>query len=165
MKKIGDYIVYHRDVCKIVDIKEKHFNNNDYYSLEPVKDKSLRIDVPINNSEDYIRDLITEKEALKVIDEMKKIPILQTEEKNLENKYRELLDEGKPENLIQIIKTTYLRNKNRIDNKKRISEKDKRYFDLAEGYLYNEIGTVLNMDYDETKNYIIDKLTNNESDV
>lgn len=47
MKKIGDYIIYRRDVCKIIDCKK--INNNDYYVLEPINDNLLRITIPINN--------------------------------------------------------------------------------------------------------------------
>ena len=42
------------------------------------------------------------------------------------------------EDLIKIIKTTYLRNKERIDNNKKIGGTDDEYFKQAEKYLYNE---------------------------
>ena len=43
--KIGDYVVYKRDVCKIIAIKEKQFMNMDYYVLVPISDETLKIDV------------------------------------------------------------------------------------------------------------------------
>lgn len=70
--------------------------------------------------------------------------------------YKLLLNNGSHENLIQIIKTAYLRNKERMDHKKKISDKDHHYFELAEKYLYTEIGTALGMSYVETKEYIVD---------
>ena len=33
MYKINDYLVYGKDVCKVHDIEEKKFNNEDYYLL------------------------------------------------------------------------------------------------------------------------------------
>ena len=66
---------------------------------------------------------------------------------------------GGHENLIKIIKTTYLRNKERLDNNKKIGEKDQHYFEKAEEYLYNELAVVLNMSYDNTKDYVIKKVS------
>lgn len=65
---------------------------------------------------------------------------------------------GTHEDLVKIIKTSYLRNQIRILNNKRISEIDDEYFRRAEKYLYEEIGTVLNLSFENTKEYIINKL-------
>ena len=80
------------------------------------------------------------------------------DDKYIEKTYKELLMEGTYEDLIKIIKTTYLRNDFRIKNKRKISEKDYNYFMQAENYLYNELAIALNMTYDETKEYIINKV-------
>lgn len=89
---------------------------------------------------------------------MSKIEILNMENKLLENEYKKLLSDENHESLIKIIKTTYLRNKARVDSKKKVSEKDEYYFKLAEKYLYNELSVVLGMSYDKTKEYIINNL-------
>lgn len=65
---------------------------------------------------------------------------------------------GTHEDLVKIIKTSYLRNQIRILNNKRISEIDDEYFRRAEKYLYEEIGIVLNLSFENTKEYIINKL-------
>lgn len=59
---------------------------------------------------------------------------------------------GTYEDLIKIIKTSYLRNK---DRKKKISEIDNEYFNKAGSYLYNEFRVVLNLSFSETKEYVI----------
>ena len=163
MKKIGDFIIYRRDVCKIVDLKK--YNENDYYVLCPMSDSSLNINVPVNNKLGYIRDLLSKKEVEELINKIPSIELIKEDERRLENKYKELLDSGNHENLVKIIKTTYLRNKNRVDNKKKISERDNHYFELAEHYLYNEISVVLNLTYDETKKYILDSLNKNKKTI
>ena len=88
-------------------------------------------------------------------------------EKNIENEYKKCLDEFSHKNLIKIIKTTYLRNKSRIDSKKKISDKDDMYFKMAEKLLYTEFSLALNMSYDDTKYYVVSKVKessdNNES--
>ena len=46
-------------------------------------------------------------------------------------------------------------NKERLDNNKKISDIDDKYFNMAEKYLYKEFAIVLNMTYEDTKNYVI----------
>lgn len=158
MKKVGDYIIYRKDVCKIIDIKKNHFNNMDYYLLIPVDDDSLHIDVPVDNRMGYLRNLISKEEVEYIIKKIPEVDVINSDEKKLEGEYKSLLSEGTHENLIKIIKTTYLRNKDRIDNKKKISDRDNHYFELAEKYLYNEFSVVLNMSYEETKEYVINQV-------
>ena len=44
MLKVGDCVVYKRDVCEIKNISEK--DNINYYELVPVDDESLKIKIP-----------------------------------------------------------------------------------------------------------------------
>ncbi|MBR3162159.1 MAG: hypothetical protein IKF19_05460 [Bacilli bacterium] len=159
MYKTNDYLVYKKDVCKVKDIKKNKLNGLDYYILVPIDDDSLIIDVPTDNRMGYIKDIITKEEAEKLINSIPQIePLSNIEDKNIENRYKNLIYNGTREDLIRIIKTTYLRNEERIKNKKRISDKDFNYFNKAEKYLYNELSIALNMSFDETKDYIISKV-------
>lgn len=47
---------------------------------------------------------------------------------------------------------------NRLNNKKKISDKDEYYFLLAEKYLYSEMFITLNMPIEEVREYIKKKL-------
>lgn len=156
MYKIGDYIVYQKYVYKIVNIKEKYLTDIDYFFLENVIDKSLKVKIPITSK--AIRNIMSKEEIDKIISNIKQIDILDINEKNIELEYKQLLNSGKPEDLIKIIKTTYLRNKQRLDSKRKISDKDKNYFEQAEKLLYTEFSVVLNMNFDDTKNYIIQEV-------
>ena len=154
----GSNVMYKQDVCKIKDIRKNSFTNLDCYILEPLFDASLTISVPVDNKNGYLRNLLTKKEVEELIKEIPDISIISTDIRNMENEYRNLIHTGKHSDLIRIIKTTYLRNKQRQDNKRNIGEKDKEYFNKAEKYLYNELSVVLNMPYDETKEYITQKV-------
>lgn len=155
--KVGDYIVYKRDVCKVKEIKEKYYNNTDYYVLNPISDDSLRINVPVDNDK-LLRSLITEEEVKLIIKNIPNIDIIDEDDKMLETIYKDLLKSENHEDLIKIIKTTYLRNKDRVDNNKKISEKDNTYFNLAERYLYTEFSVVLNKSFDDTRDYVISEV-------
>ncbi len=155
MYKVNDYLVYGKDVCKVCEIEEKKFNDEDYYLLRPLKDSSLKIEVPVSDKANKIRALITKEELETIIKEIPDIPLIESDEKFIEAEYKSLLSNPSHKNLIRIIKTTYLRNKKRLDNNKKTTDKDTKYFELAEEYLYNEFSVVLGYDYEQTKNYII----------
>ena len=157
MYKKGEYVVYKHDVCIIKDIKENKLRGNTYYVMTPIDDDSLIIDIPTENKMGILRSVISFEDANNLIKRIPKIgPIEDINEKNLETKYKEMLKTGIHENLIRIIKTTYLRNERRINNKKKISEKDDTYFKLAEKYLYNELSISLNMTVEEVKKHIFE---------
>lgn len=156
MFNVNDYVVYKRDVCKIVDYKENAFKNKDYYVLTPVYDNSLRIDVPVDC--DKLRSIISIEDLNKIINSIPDIAVLNLNDRLIEQEYHKLLYDGTYEGLISIIKTTYLRNNDRLNKKRKISEKDDTYFKLAEKYLYGEFSVVLGLSFDETKNYVIKRV-------
>ena len=157
MYNIGDFVVYKKDVCKITDYKEKHLRDIDYYELVPILDNSLKIVVPIDSG--YLRSVISKEEAEQIIDLISSIEVIEVNDKLIENEYKRLLHDGGYEGLIKIIKTTYLRNEDRVNNKRKISEKDDNYFNLAEKYLYSEFSVSLDIPYDEVKKYVIDRVS------
>ena len=155
MYKKGDYVVYRHDICTIKDIRKNKLNGITYYVMNPIDDDSLIIDIPIEDRMGHLRDVISSEDAKKLIERIPNInPIEDINEKNLEIKYKELLATGKYDDLIKIIKTTFLRNESRTNNKKKISEKDNNYFKIAEKYLYNELSISLNMSVEDVKDYI-----------
>lgn len=152
MFKIGSYVVYKRDVCRITEIKTN--NDKEYYVLVPVNDESLTIDLPVGN-DNLLRDVIDSDSVNKIIKEIPNISEIENvNDKLLEQEYKKLINDGSHESLIKIIKTTYMRNKNRIDSKRKIGEKDDAYFKKAEKYLYTEFSIALNLSYEETKEYV-----------
>lgn len=156
MYNIGDFVVYKKDVCRVTDYKKKHIKDMDYYELVPTLDSTLKIVVPVNSS--FIRNILSEDEALAIIDMIPSIGTIEVNDKMIENEYKRLLHEEGYEGLIKIIKTTYLRNEDRVNNKRKISEKDDNYFNLAEKYLYSEFAVALDIPYDKVKEYVIDRI-------
>lgn len=119
-------------------------------------DESLKIEVPVNS--DFIRNVIDKNTANEIIDNIVNIDVININDKLIESEYKRLLHDGGYEGLIKIIKTTYLRNNERINNKKKISEKDDNYFNLSEKYLYSEFAIALGISYDDVKDYVIKRI-------
>ena len=155
MLEIGSYVVYKRDVCKIVNTEIKE--GIKYYELVPIDDNSLKIKVPIDN--ESLKELMPKEEVMNLIKKIPNIDIIDCNDKTIEHEYKALLSTGNKEDLVKIIKTTYLKNKERLDNKKKISDKDNSYFEKAERILYNEISIVLEKSFEETKKYFIERVT------
>ena len=161
MIKINEYLVYQKNIYQVIDIKEKYLNNQDYYILNSILDPSLTIKLPCNNPS--IRKVMDKEKVIEIINKIPNIEIIIIDNKQTDQVYKDLLN-GTHEDLIKLIKSTYLKNKNRLKCKKKISDIDKTYFDKAELLLYSEFALVLNMSFEDTKNYIIKKIKeiNNE---
>lgn len=157
MFKVGDNVIYKRDLCKVKEIAKNY--DQLYYKLSPIEDVTLTISVPVSNTVDYLRYPINKEEAEKLINKIPTIEAIQANDKLLEQEYKELMKTNTHEDLIKIIKTTYLRNELRRINGKKLADKDLTYFKKAEDYLYNELSISLGMSYEECKNYIISKLS------
>ena len=154
MFKIGEYLVYRKDVCKVKDIKEKE--GKEYYQLMPVDDESLKIEVPIDN--ENLRCVISKVDLEELVNSIPNIDTIDCSDRMIELEYRNLISTGSKEDLIKVIKTAYLRNKERLASKKKLSEKDTNYQEKAEKLLYNELSVVLNKTFDQVKEYIINKV-------
>lgn len=158
MFKVGEYVIYKRDLCKIEKIENNPQTTEEHYVLSPIQDESLVIKVPTSNKLGYLRYPLSKKEAEDLIAKIPLIPKLETTDKLLENNYRNLMKTNTHEDLIKIIKTTYLRNQARINNGKKVGDKDLTLFNQAEKLLYNELSYSLGITYTECKNYIIETI-------
>lgn len=110
--------------------------------------------VPIDSK--VLKDLIKKEDIERLLREIKSIEVINSNDRMIENTYKELMQRGTYGDLIKIIKTTYLRNEMRKNNNKKISDKDDSYFTQAEKYLYSEFAIVLGLNFADTKQYVID---------
>ena len=144
------YIVYRKEVCEI--LKEE----NGIYELVPISDDSIKYHIPKDSQ--VLRKIISKEEMEELLDLIPSIEVIPSKDKTLENVYKELLAHGKHEDLIKVIKTAYLRNQARLLNNKKISDKDDEYLKRAEKYLCDEFSVILNMNFEDTKNFVINKV-------
>jgi len=158
MYKVNDYLMYGKDVCQVKGIELKKYNDKDYYLLIPVNDDTLKLEVPVDDPQNKMKKLIEKEELKKLINKIPDIETVDVEEKFLESEYKKLLATGNEEDLIKVIKTTYLRNKKRTENNKRKAEVDSVYLKEAEESLFTQISAILDMSLDDAKNYFTKKI-------
>lgn len=92
MYKKNDYLVYKKDVCKVREVRKNKMNGKDYWILVHINDKSLIIEVPIDNRMRFIRDVINKEDTEKLIKKISSIDTLENiDDKYIEKTYKELL--------------------------------------------------------------------------
>lgn len=162
MFKVGDTVVYRRDVCKLISIDKNYKDNEDYYVIAPVDETTLIIRLPISKSS-IMRKVMSKEE----IDELiKRIPSIATSEIDSHNHgsdYEKLYNKGDYTDIISIIKTAHQRQQETADKYKKINEYDKIYFRKAENFLYKEIAASLNMTTDEARQYVSSQIKKAEN--
>ena len=83
-------------------------------------------------------------------------------EKMREQKYKEAIKINSPEALVSVIKMTFHRKKMRIEQGKKSTSSDERYFQMAENLLYTELGLALKKPKQEISQLIIDFIDKND---
>ena len=163
---VGNYVVKAPEgVCKIEAIAALDIPNvpkdKMYLHLVPVENTTVKLYLPQDNAADKLRDVITEDEAVGLIE---KIPCIEPaeipEEKQRDKVYKEALLSSNPEQLVAVIKAIYMRNEKRLSQGKKSGAVDEHFFKAAEERLYAELAFALKRDKDDMRTYIIDTINN-----
>ena len=163
MFQIGEYVVHITGgICQITEIAPLNIPGADkdrnYYVLNPIKPKGGKVFVP-TDSEKAIRQVMTDKEAWKLIDEIPNI-----KEKIVENEklreacYKEAIRSCDCRELIGIIKSLHTRRNQRLAEGKKTTATDYKYYKLAEENLFSELAFAIGRERDEMPQLIEDRV-------
>ena len=162
MFQIGDTVVCgNNGVCQIEEIGpltsmgKSTANKGNYYTMRPMFDNSGRIYIPVDTDKVVIRYILSKDEVnnlLASVDKLEQINI--SDEKQRESEYKNAVNSSDPVMLIRIIKTMSYRRKSRIENGKKSTAIDEKYFRIAEQRLYDEIALALDLDRANIKDYM-----------
>lgn len=160
----GDYVVkIPEGICKIetVGYPDIAGMNRDraYYMLVPTKEQGSKIYVPVDSAEGRIRRVISKEDAIKFI---KSIPDIGekniSNEKLREQEYKAALLSGDNEKIVSVIKLIYARRQERMEQGKKTTVTDERYFRQAEDILFSELSFVLNIPKENMEQFIADTI-------
>ena len=160
----GQYIIYGiRGVCEVMDIttidRPGGPQGTLYYVLRPYYHQDSKIVTPVDSDKTVIRPLLTREEALELIDRIQDVQEMEvTEDKQREERYKEALKTCDCRVWVSMIKALYLRRKDRIEQGKKMTDLDERYFKTAEENLYSELALSLGMSRDEMVDYIKERV-------
>ncbi len=151
MFKAGDLVSKIGDgICRVTQISDLAFGGKPkraYYELEPIAKSGSKIFIPVANSEDRMRAVMNQSQALELIDKIPSLePVTVDNEKQREHQYQMALQSNRPEQWAQVIKTIYYRREERFAEGKKNTSVDNRYFKIAEDCLYSELSVVLGED-------------------
>lgn len=160
MYKINEYVIHTTGgICQIKDIAPLEISGADkekkYYLLVPVKNKNSKVFVPVGNEDSAMRPIISENEAWVIIDDIPNIgEIVVENEKFRETIYKEAIRSCDPRELVKIGKSLFSRRQQRIQEGKKTTATDDKYYKLAEDNLYSELAFVLGKQKEEIPDII-----------
>lgn len=169
MFRVGDYVVYgNTGICRIEDITHLDNGVGDsdklYYVLVPDDGRGGKSFLPVDNTKVVLRAVITKEEALELIDRIPRIEKIGVgNDKQREEKYKELAKQCDCESWVTIIKTIYVRRQERIAQGKKITATDDKYCRIAEDSLYSELGFAIGKNKDEMEAFIRERIDNRAS--
>lgn len=168
MYEIGDYVIKANDgVCKVEDIVHLDIPNTDknklYYLLIPMADKGGKLYISTEKGDHSLRKVLSEADAWDIIKKIQDIEAVWiSNDKLREQKYKEAIQSCDPIALIGIIKNLYLRKQKRIEQGKKNTVTDERYFKLAEDQLYAELAIAIGKEKNEIGKIITDTIDQKE---
>lgn len=160
MFKVGDYVVKANvGICVIEEITRKKITEEspekDYYVLSPLSDNRSRLFVPVLAGEVGLRMAMDKDEAMNLI---RSIPDIEEcwidSDKLREKKYKEAIKSNDPVVLVGIIKNLFIRSHERLEQGKKVTAVDDRYFKMAENALYGELAYALGRDKADMQHFI-----------
>ena len=84
-------------------------------------------------------------------------------ERRMKEEYDKRLRTFAPEDLVPIMKSVHERTVRRVDSGRRITATDKKYFDLAEGLLCDELAVSLAVPRENVKDVLVERVKRAES--
>ncbi len=161
MFKKGDYVIYgNNGICSVQDVTTLDIpgisKNRLYYLLKPVyASNNTTVYTPVDTEGPLLRPALSKDEADNLIKSIPDIPLIPlTNEKTLENTYKQYIRSNNCKAWVQLIKTIYRRKESRIKKGYKVTALDSRYYSLAETSLYGELAIVLDKPREEVKSCI-----------
>ena len=161
---IGDEVVHGSDgVCMVVDISTVNMDgiprDRLYYILRSKVQKDGLIYVPYENGGNMMRPALDAKQAGELVSSIPDIGLLpDTDDRSREQLYRKCIKSRDCRCLVSIIKTLYIRNRDRVATGRKASMLDERYLKQAEEILYAELSNALGIPEEKMREYIGGKI-------
>jgi CarD family transcriptional regulator len=164
MYEVNDYVVYGNiGVCKVLEIGTLDMDGIDkqkmYYTLEPLKSTGSTIYTPVENKKVILRDVISKDEAMELLDDLGNVEVLNvTDNKFSEEKYKKAMKKYDFKEFLRVIKTLYIKERERNLDGKTITSTDKKYLDAAKECLYGELSITLEMPLNKVEAFLQEKV-------
>lgn len=164
MFEIGDFVIKaNNGICRVDGIGHLELSGASkermYFFLTPLNEVHTKLYVPTDKKDNGLRKVITEEEAWKFINaipQMEEICI--TDDKQREQKYKEVIVSCDLEKLIGIIKNMYHRQQKRTALGKKNTSIDEHFFKIAQNNLYTELAFAIGKERADMQGIITQKI-------
>lgn len=171
MFEIGSTVIYRNHVCVVAGVRERYFDDQDYYELRTVFEGTLRFYIAVSMAKPpTVRLAMTKQEALRLIEE---IPALETideaelgisgsrvtrstAKRQLKGEYARRLSCCSPRDLAVVVKSAYERARGREAAGRQAMSVDKKFLALAEKRLCDELSVSLDVPREEALSFLHD---------
>lgn len=163
----GEYVVYGTSgVCKVEEITTMNMEGVSkerlYYVLTPLSQNGGKIFTPTDNQKTLMRKILSKEEASQLIEEIPEIEELWIiNERAREEMYKNCMRSCDCREWIKIIKTLYLRKRERTAQGKKVTATDEKYLRMAEEQLYLELSIPLEIPKEGMESYITAQIERN----
>ena len=176
MAEVGDTVIFKHHVCTIAKKREQYFDSKDYWELHAVFENSLKLFIACDAAKPpAMRRVMQKQEALDLIDSIATAEPTNIDDgmpatantsslkqRHVKETYDAYLKTLSPKDLVPIIKTCHERTLAREENGHRATAVDKKYLDLAEGLLCDELSISLDIPRDEVQEFRVKRIRDAE---
>lgn len=162
MYQKDDKVIYGNvGVCKVIDISELDFMNDDklYYTLQPYYDENRVIYAPVDGHKHKIRPIISKEEAEEFIEKLPHIaPGEYSNEKERKEAYHEVILSANIEKWASMIHYIHKKEEERAAKGQKISTHYLEEMKGVEKLMLGELAAALMIPFPQMKEYIKTKL-------
>lgn len=171
-----DTVVYRHHVCEVAAVRKGYFEDRDYFELHALFEGSLKLFVAVDEAAPpALRPVMSRREALALIDSIADARTIDEDalkpnantptllERRLKEEYDKRLKTFAPEDLVPIMKSVHERTARRTGAGRQITATDKKYFDLAENLLCDELSVSLDIPRDEVRDFLVARVKRAEA--
>lgn len=150
-------------VCQIVDLVFRQFDgeSRQYFVLRPMYDEKATIFVPTWNEAllAKMRRVLSVEEVYDMIRDMPdEQEIWIDDERERQEKYKEILNSGDRRKIVQLIKALYTHQQAQLAKGRKLRASDERIMKEAERILYAEFALVLDLTPEQVLPFIMNQL-------
>lgn len=172
MLSIGDTVIFKHSVCTVASKRENYFEGKDYWELHALFERSLKLFVACEMAKPpVLRAVMGKQEALDLIDSIADADVAEVGgikakdgsttsllQRHVKETYDAYLKSLSPKDLVPIIKTCHERSLAREDAGHKPTAVDRKYLDLAENLLCDELSVSLDMPRDDVRDFMLDRI-------
>lgn len=157
--KVGDYVVHGCEVGQIVEIVDDFRGLGPCYRIRSLVDESLMVTTSVNNTNKLTRSVISRQAAENLVDSIADLELIEDEGFDVESAYDQLVKHGNFEDMLRLIHANHARCAEKLGKSAAQNVKDKTFLRLGEKLFYSEMSVALGKSYEDTKEYILDKMS------